>query len=287
MNNKQLIMIVANIQRQLPSQFDPTYKNPCWTNETNEQRQCLPYFYIAGMPKCGTTDLFNRLCRHPDILAPRKKEPYFWTRGSHFLPDGVTLKEYLRNFSEAAQGMQPHQITGEASVQTFWENRDGVFIPQLLHAIQPTARIIVILRDPVERVHSEYRYMYPHQDSAVIDALISQELKYVQSLPALEHAVLFAPSPILKGCYRFYITEWQKVFPPEQLLVLHFEHYVLKPKEVLQTVFEFLSVTPPTREAEWDAILKGTPRNQSPNQCTMGLEITNKLRSFYLGDNDW
>lgn len=42
--------------------------------------RCLPHFYIIGQPKCGTTDLYDRLRLHPDVRFSAIKEPHWWTR---------------------------------------------------------------------------------------------------------------------------------------------------------------------------------------------------------------
>lgn len=42
--------------------------------------RCLPFFYIIGQPKCGTTDLFHRLLLHPEVKFNTMKEPHWWTR---------------------------------------------------------------------------------------------------------------------------------------------------------------------------------------------------------------
>lgn len=42
--------------------------------------RCLPYFYIIGQPKCGTTDLYDRLRLRPDVKFTTFKEPHWWTR---------------------------------------------------------------------------------------------------------------------------------------------------------------------------------------------------------------
>ena len=84
-----------------PDGFINTFKNPCWYHGTDRPRwrefydrkmesalllpkdrasensqvlSCLPYAYILGMPKCGTSDLFERLNRHPDVVMPFRKE---------------------------------------------------------------------------------------------------------------------------------------------------------------------------------------------------------------------
>lgn len=41
---------------------------------------CLPYFFLAGMPKCGTTDIWSKISQHPQVAAAQK-EPHWWTRG--------------------------------------------------------------------------------------------------------------------------------------------------------------------------------------------------------------
>ena len=42
-------------------------KNPCWKSPNGNKLQCLPYFYLAGIPKCGTTDLYDRISLHPQV----------------------------------------------------------------------------------------------------------------------------------------------------------------------------------------------------------------------------
>ena len=44
---------------QKAPKFQPQFKNPCWHDE-NKLLRCLPYFYLIGAPKCGTTDLYNK-----------------------------------------------------------------------------------------------------------------------------------------------------------------------------------------------------------------------------------
>ena len=42
--------------------------------------RCLPYFYIPGISKCGTTDLYTAINKHPDVASTSMKEPIFWNR---------------------------------------------------------------------------------------------------------------------------------------------------------------------------------------------------------------
>ena len=74
-----LLYIVLHFQK--PFNFLPNYKNPCWkTNKRTIPISCLPYFYLVGAPKAGTTDVFVRLNAHPEFARPSSKEPHWLTR---------------------------------------------------------------------------------------------------------------------------------------------------------------------------------------------------------------
>ena len=61
-----LCYVIYNLQPQYT--FDPAYKNPCWREDG--QLKCLPYFFLIGIKKSGTTDLFVRLLHHPEVAVP-------------------------------------------------------------------------------------------------------------------------------------------------------------------------------------------------------------------------
>ncbi|KAK7824229.1 hypothetical protein U0070_001700 [Myodes glareolus] len=137
--------------------------------------RCLPHFYIIGQPKCGTTDLYDRLRLHPEVKFSAIKEPHWWTRKRF---DRYPVEDYLDLFDLAAhqihQGLQAASaedqskmnkiIIGEASASTMWDNNAWTFFydnstdgeppfltQDFIHAFQPEAKLIVMLRDPVER----------------------------------------------------------------------------------------------------------------------------------------
>lgn len=79
-------------RRNLFTQRSKSFKAVCDQLKTNFQQhlyhrsgklfrlRCLPFFYIIGQPKCGTTDLFHRLLLHPEVKFNTMKEPHWWTR---------------------------------------------------------------------------------------------------------------------------------------------------------------------------------------------------------------
>ncbi|XP_071247317.1 carbohydrate sulfotransferase 15-like [Salvelinus alpinus] len=75
--------------------------------------RCLPYFYIIGQPKCGTTDLYDRLQLHPEVRFTTFKEPHWWTRKrfgiirlSEGFHDRYPVEDYLDLFDLAAYQIQ-------------------------------------------------------------------------------------------------------------------------------------------------------------------------------------
>lgn len=69
-------------QMEEPRNYIKETKNPCWYDKPDQKRGlcCLPYFYIAGVAKCGTTDMNYRLMLHPDVLKGSMKEYHWWDR---------------------------------------------------------------------------------------------------------------------------------------------------------------------------------------------------------------
>jgi hypothetical protein len=79
--------------------------------------QCLPYAYLLGMPKCGSSDLWERLVRHPEILPADRKEVRFFTPGEFasippergFMPPEKKLSEFTMHHGTAADQMYEEQ----------------------------------------------------------------------------------------------------------------------------------------------------------------------------------
>ena len=69
--------LILPLSSQDPPVFLPDFKNPCWME--NRTLRCLPYFYLAGVAKSGTTDLYHRITQHPHVLT-LEKENHWWVR---------------------------------------------------------------------------------------------------------------------------------------------------------------------------------------------------------------
>jgi N-acetylgalactosamine 4-sulfate 6-O-sulfotransferase len=69
--------------QDIPKDFNSTFLNPCWYEPPTGNKRvlvCLPYYFVAGFTKCGTTDLYYRMALHPQIYLGSVKEPTFWSK---------------------------------------------------------------------------------------------------------------------------------------------------------------------------------------------------------------
>lgn len=255
--------------------------------------RCLPFFYIIGQPKCGTTDLFHRLLLHPEVKFNTMKEPHWWTRkrfGYIRFKDGFQenfpVEDYLDLFDLAAHNIHEkvggnssgdHRalqfITGEASASTMWDNQawsylqgdieeiEPPFLAQdFIHAVQPGAKIIIMLRDPVERLYSDYLYFKMANKSAedfhqkVVESvhlfqacLSERSLRSCVYNTSLSNAM---PVRLNLGMYIVFLLDWLTVFHREQILVLRLEDYAANLKMTIRKVFDFLSVARLSEQVE-------------------------------------
>lgn len=119
-----------------------------------------PNFFIVGAAKAGTTSLYSYLRQHPEIFMPEDvKEPHYFaqvrpSRAQRYAsPVFISDREaYLRLFRAGKN----HRAIGEASPSYLWCEA----APARIHAAAPEARIIITLRDPIERAYSHYLMDY-------------------------------------------------------------------------------------------------------------------------------
>ena len=168
--------LVADGDSVLPQRFDGRFRNPCWQCNGSSARHnqltsvatlcCLPYAHIIGVSKCGTTDLYTRLANHDHVLRSANKGPHFWDEDHSF---GWYVDLYSRNAARLLRGSRAADaIFVDASSNTLTYTGVGVrgkrklaapvAIPQVLRWLQPSARVLLMLREPGARYFSAYGY---------------------------------------------------------------------------------------------------------------------------------
>ncbi|KAM4636158.1 carbohydrate sulfotransferase 15 isoform 1-T2 [Discoglossus pictus] len=294
----------------------------------NYRLRCLPYFYIIGQPKCGTTDLYDRLRLHPRVRFSSIKEPHWWTRKrfgivrlKEPLHSPYPLEDYLDLFDLAAQEIQYiHQgdfttkerhmdpiLTGEASASTMWDNNawtlfydnvtntePPVLIQDFIHAFQPHAKFIIMLRDPVERLYSDYLYFAITNKSAEdFHDKVNESVQMfgnclqVSSLRSCAYNTTFSntlPVRLQVGLYAVYLWDWLSVFDMDQFLILRLEDHAVNVTQSMRMVSSFLDLGPLSDEQEAAIIKNPASNSRRPQDCSLGpmLDQTRQLlRDFY------
>jgi hypothetical protein len=117
-------------------------------------RRRWPNLFLVGAAKAGTTSLYEELARHPAIYMSPMKEPHYFSRirpspeREAFFPHVTREEEYLALFT----GATTEELLGEASTSYLWDQRAA----ERIKSVAPDARILIMLRDPVERAYSQY-----------------------------------------------------------------------------------------------------------------------------------
>ncbi len=191
----------------------------------------FPKFIIIGSQRCGTTSLYTYLAEHPQILTPIKKEMDFFSW--HF-QRGIDW--YLAHFPPMPQGGE--FVTGEAS-PSYFDFREA---PERLYSACPEAKLIVLLRNPVDRAISHfYRLKGLNWESRSLDRAISDEIERLNQNPEY----IIGPEPgnyLARGRYIEFIKNWLALFPREQLLVLQSEDLYAGAATTVNHVLAFLEL---------------------------------------------
>ena len=153
-----------------PTNFSRKVKNPCWENGNDGTLNCMPYFFLAGFPKCGTTTVHNILTKHPQISPPQVKEGHWWVnaqlKNSDIPHVRKAVLQYFNNFHIDNSHSDKQLITYDGSASTLWQSPfmskknllDYCAVPAIISRILPDAKFIVMMRNPTTREFSNYLY---------------------------------------------------------------------------------------------------------------------------------
>ena len=196
-------------------------------------------FIVIGAQKSGTTSLWQHLRKHPDIHMPVSKELPFFTQRS---PRPEDLEAGMRELSaEAPSGA----LLGKATPD-YMIGQPGVPVEMVAERIAvalPEAKLIALLRDPVERAISSYTMAVRRdEETRSLDAALAQlldpdELAGARLRPTPTNSYLVA------GEYGRILGSYRERFPADRMLVAFTEDLARDPGEVLDAVCGFLGVS--------------------------------------------
>ncbi len=217
----------------------------------------LPNFFIVGAARCGTTSLFNAIGQHPDVFCCPVKEPnHFCTdrNAKSWVIEGARKRMVLLSRDQPAPPALPRVAT-TLDLETYrklfagWAGQAAVGEASTAYLLStdaarniadsyPAARIIIVLRDPVQRAQSEYlMHAQLGRSRADLDAAVADSKTppcgEFEPLGNIVGGSLYAPQ------IRRYLAE----FPREQILFLLFEDVLRDPAAALAQVFAHIGVS--------------------------------------------
>ena len=204
----------------------------------------LPDFLVIGAPKAGTTALHAALAGHPALYMSPIKEPKFFlsdgpppTRGGP--GDALTYREHVwkRADYEALFEAAPGGTLRGESTPLYMYDREAM---RRIRDLLPEARLIAIIRDPVERAHSNWTHLWSAGLEPVgdfIQACGEEERRIAAGWASFWHYTGL-------GRYGEQLEHVFSLFPREQVYVIRYRQLVDQPATTLDGIFGFLGVQP-------------------------------------------
>ncbi len=232
-----------------------------------------PNLFIVGAPKAGTTSLHEYLKKIPGIFMSDVKEPYYFCKIlipiDHYITPVRDKKKYLELFEKS----KTEKIVGESSV---WYLSDPD-ASTLIHQKVPNAKIIILLRDPVERAFSHYLMLEGRNkfETLSFHEQIQKEIKH-----GLDYKT---PHIRLNGGFYYNdIKRYLDTFGKNNVKIIIFEDFIINTKETMKSILDFLGVN--------DSLENFEPETHNPAMVSkyplinefLNIPICNKLRQVLI-----
>ena len=226
------------------------------TRQRESRAERWPDFFVIGAARSGTTLLCTYLERHPRVFVSDPKEPFFFSHESCYTKGE---RSYLNLFTKAG----PNQICGEASTSySVWPTYGDV--AGRIAAAVPRAKLIYIMRHPVDRCYSDYDHY----------------IMRTRRNETFEEALDTYPPIISASMYMKQIDRCLMHFPRESLHCVLFEELMTDHNNVLGALWSFLEL-PALR-------LEESPSVNSSSEVFVRHQTTQRLRAIpgvsYLAD---
>jgi Sulfotransferase family len=242
-----------------------------------------PTFLVVGGARCGTTGLVEGLRTNPRVFVTDPKEPHYFAlhrRGAHFTAPGDqhTINRVSVTDRDAYLALYPDRYDylalGDASVSTMYYFEDS--LPEVV-AMNPAMRLVVLLREPVDRAFSAHQYMRARGLEPVEDFLDAVGLEPERRDAGWHHIWHYTAM----SRYADAIAALQAAVPPQQLKICFYDDLNSDFAALLREVFDFLGV-PVSGDAGADiprVNISGQPRYKAAHAVIGAITANERLRS--------
>ena len=342
-----------------PSDFVGHLKNPCWfanydkvmsdlnlkSDYSHVTKQnysyllpktsgtktlhCLPYMYLLGYPKCGTTSLYDYFKKHPEFTTMSSRGCGWigiYTSGlvKGYPANVKSVFHLLNHFYLASREIEigsandhaDNKIIADFSPGNSWrqsgfeQRKNGSMCdpPLLLREMQPNAKFVVLLREPISRLYSAFWFYAGDKYQKELNPEIFAEdvqtffkrlgscdkrksmLKCLREAQDFDNHFkdfrhLFKNEQLLTGFYYLYLLPWLQLFPRENFLFIRTEDMKKDTGKILQEIFQFLGMSPLPEETI-NSIVKTIRHEQTmlhDNSSNLSLSSSTKkqLRKYF------
>ncbi len=207
----------------------------------------LPNLVVIGAQKCGTSGLHYYLSLHPETSMSKPKELNFFIAERNF-PRG--LDWYRAHFDARAK------VRGEAS-PNYTAYPQHVGVPERMHAVLPDAKLLYMVRDPIDRIaaHWIHNYAKRREKGDLRATLMHPNTSYLS-----------------RSHYYTQLQQFLRVYPLERILLVEQEELRTNRIETLRRVFEFIDVDPGFSHARFSDERHKTSRKTRATPLAMRLE---------------
>lgn len=192
-----------------------------------------PNFFIVGAAKSGTSAMADFLGQHPDVFISPIKEPYYFIKNRRLEKES----SYLDLFSK----VKSEKMVGEATTGYLFDKTSAVLIKNFY----PQAKIIILLRNPIDMSFSLWKYMSVHGnekesfEQAICDAPNRKSKEFTESRAGRAENYLY----IERAKYYKQVKHYYEIFGRGSVKILFFEEFISNPVCTCKEVFEFLDIS--------------------------------------------
>ena len=253
----------------------------------------IPNFFVVGAPKCGTTSLYHYFYQHPEIyLSPIKEPVYFakdiveWNKKCRFSNPFFKIERYLKKkkfsfvhigyitkvgyYLELFREVKDEKAIGEMAVLNLFSK----VAAKEIYSFNPEARIIIILRNPIDRAFSHFL-------ANLRDGKNSNKKFLETVIKDFERKDSECKYYFLEmGFYYAQVKRYLDIFPEGKVMIVLFNDFKKDTCRVLKELFEFLGVNP---EVNIDVKIK---KNESfppkyPKLNKMAKDVRRGVRGLF------
>jgi hypothetical protein len=219
-----------------------------WSRLATSPLRLLPDFIVIGARCSGTTSLYAYLRAHPAVLWACRKEVHFFAgkyeRGTRWYRAHFPLA-----WQRLTRGHLGHRaVTGEASPAYLY----NPVVPARVRSVCPRARLLVLLRNPVDRAFSHYHQLVNEGlEKLSFAEAVDRELHVLEQhgWKGAARGTAGGKTPevrpyIGRGLYAEQLAHWYEHFPRDRFLTMQSEAFFRSPADHMERVFAFLGLPP-------------------------------------------